>query len=365
MTNEEFLKTNAIFSNIALRGSWGIMGNQEFPAGAAQEQYAVNAYNNVSQSNVANPNLKWEQTTMWDIGLDFTALSGRLYGTFDYYDKNTTDLLFQSKAIQPAPAANTFLNLPDNLINTGFEITLGGTIIQNRKFSWDLTVNLAFQTNKLTNYDGALVKTGELDGNGLSDAFAQAITNNQTLDVYYLKKFEGFDQAGQQIIAPNPTFTGTPNPTTLYGLSTTLKYQKWQLLINGSGASGFYVYNNTDNAVTNIFSLGKGQNVSQASVSTTEAVSSGAAASTRYQEKADYFKLRNITLSYALGNVGKTLTNFNIFVSATNLFEITPYSGFDAEVNVDKSINSFPSRNIDYLGYPTPRIVSFGLNFTL
>jgi iron complex outermembrane receptor protein len=273
--------------------------------------------------------------------------------------------LYLQLKLQPAPSANTFLNLPANLINTGFEVSVGGTIIQKAKFSWDLTVNFAFQTNKLTNYKGPLVPTGELDGNGLSDAFAQAIANNQPIDVYYLKKFSGFDQNGQQIIAAQPDFTGTPNPSTLVGFSTTLKYEKWQLIINGSGAYGFYVYNNTDNAVTNIFALGKGQNVSQASISTKESVSSGAASSTRYQQKGDYFKCRNITLSYSLGNLGSRITNFNIFVSATNVFEITPYTGFDAEVNVDKSINSFPSRNIDYLGYPTPRIVSFGLNFGL
>jgi TonB-dependent starch-binding outer membrane protein SusC len=365
LTNEEFMKSNGLFSNLALRASWGITGNQEFPAGAALEQYAINSYNHVSQSNVANPDLKWEQTTMWDIGVDWGLMNGRIYGTMDYYDKNTTNLLYQSRAIQPAPASNYYINLPANLINTGFEFSAGASIIQKKEFSWDLSFNFALNTNIIKNYNQALVKTGELNGNGLSDAFAQAITNNQPVDVYYLKKFLGFDQAGQQIIEPAPGFTGDPNPSTLFGISTTVRFNKLSLIVNGSGAYGFYIYNNTANAVTNIFSLGKGQNVAANAVNTGESVSSGAAASTRYQEKGDYFKLRNLTINYALGNVGKSITNMNIFVSASNLFEITPYDGFDAEVNVDKNINSFPSRNIDYLGYPTPRIISFGLNFGL
>jgi len=302
---------------------------------------------------------------MYDIGLDFSLFNNRVYGSLDYYNKNTTDLLYQSKAIQPAPASNYFINLPANLVNKGFEIAVGATIVQGPKFTWDLNLNLAFNTNQIINYNQALVKTGELNGNGLSDAFAQAITNNQPVDVYYLKKFGGFDQAGQQIIAPAPSFTGDPNPSTLVGFSTTLKYEKLSLIINGSGAYGFYIYNNTANAVTNIFSLGKGQNVAANSINTGESVSSGAAASTRYQEKGDYFKLRNLTINYSVGTVAKAVKNLNIFVSASNLFEISSYDGFDAEVNVDKSINSFPSRNIDYLGYPTPRIISFGLNFGL
>jgi len=365
LTNEDFLKKNGIFSNLALRASWGITGNQEFPAGAAQTQYVFDTYNHARQSNVANPDLKWEQTTMWDIGLDWSIMNGRIYGTMDYYNKNTTNLLFQAVAIAPAPSANTFSNLPANLINTGFEFSAGASIIQKKSFSWDLSFNFAINSNIIKNYNQALVKTGRLDGNGLSDAFAQAITNNQPVDVYYLKPFKGFDQAGQQIIGPIPQFAGDPNVHTLFGLSTTLRYEKLSLIINGSGAYGFLIYNNTANAVTNIFSLGKGQNVTQQAISTTESVSSGAAASTRYLENGNYFKMRNITLSYAVGTVGKYITNLNVFVSASNLFEITNYSGFDAEVNVDKNINSFPSRNIDYLGYPTPRIISFGLNLAL
>jgi len=124
VSNEGFMKGSTTFSNLALRGSWGITGNQEFPAGASLEQFNSGSYNSVGQANVANPDLKWEKTTQLNIGLDFGLLKNRVYGSIDYYNKNTTDLLFQSTAIQPAPASIFFINLPANLINEGVEFSM-------------------------------------------------------------------------------------------------------------------------------------------------------------------------------------------------------------------------------------------------
>ncbi|MEO7530700.1 MAG: hypothetical protein ABIS69_04790, partial [Sediminibacterium sp.] len=81
--------------------------------------------------------------------------------------------------------------------------------------------------------------------------------------------------------------------------------------------------------------------------------------------KGDYMKLRNATLRYNIGNAGKYIKNLSAFVSGTNLFVITKFTGFDPEVNIDKSNNSYPSRSIEYVPYPTPRTISFGFNFNL
>jgi iron complex outermembrane receptor protein len=112
-------------SNLGLRASWGITGNQEFPSGAALEQFSSSAFNNIGQSNVANPDLRWEKTSAYNIGLDYGLLRNKITGSIDFYYKNTTDLLFQSTAIQPAPASVFYINLPANLINTGIELRLG------------------------------------------------------------------------------------------------------------------------------------------------------------------------------------------------------------------------------------------------
>ncbi|WP_431214623.1 TonB-dependent receptor domain-containing protein [Puia sp. P3] len=135
ISNEDFMKNSEVFNNLGFRASWGITGNREFPAGAALEQFSSSAYNSIGQTNVANPDLKWEKTTSINLGLDYGLLRGRIYGAIDYYHKNTTDLLFQSTAIQPAPASIYFINLPAHLINSGVEFSIGAAVVQQKDFS--------------------------------------------------------------------------------------------------------------------------------------------------------------------------------------------------------------------------------------
>lgn len=365
ISNEDFLKGNKTFSNLGLRASWGITGNQEFPSGAALEQFNSGSYNSIGQSNVANPNLKWEKTTQINIGLDYGLLNNKIYGSIDYYNKNTTDLLFQSTAIQPAPASIYFINLPAHLVNSGVEFSIGASIVSTKSFSWDASFNIAHNKNLLKDFAQANIFTAQISGQGVSGALAQVIGNNQPVNVYYLKKFSGYDQSGQQIIADVPTFEGDPNPHLLYGFSTTLRFDKLSLNINASGASGYLIYNNTSNTITNISNLQNGKNVDASILDSKEAINSSVAASSRYLEKGDYIKLRNATLTYAFGDLGHYVKNLNVFVGGNNLFVITKFTGFDPEVNVDKAQNGYPSRNIEYVPYPTPRIVTFGFNMSL
>ena len=365
ISNEDFLSSSNVFSNLGLRASWGITGNQEFPAGASLEQFNSGAYNSIGQSNVANPDLKWEKTTQINLGLDFTLFKNKVFGSFDYYNKNTTNLLFQSTAIQPAPASIFFINLPAHLINEGVEFSLGSTIVSNQQFTWDASFNIAYNKNLLKDFAQADIQTAQVSGQGVSGALAQIIGNNHPVNVYYLKRFSGFDQGGQQIIANDPTFEGDPNPHLLYGISTTLKFNKLSFNLNASGASGYLIYNNTFNSVTNISNLQNGKNIDASAIGSPENINASVAASSRYLEKGDYLKLRNATISYAVGDVGKTVKNLNVFVGGTNLFVITKFTGFDPEVNVDKTNNGYPSRNIEYIPYPTPRTIIFGLNMSL
>ncbi len=365
MSNEKFLKGSSLFTSLGLRGSWGITGNQEFPAGASLEQFNSSAYNSFGQVNVANPDLKWEKTTTINFGLDYTLLKGKLYGSIDWYDKNTTDLLFQSQAIQPAPASICFINLPAKLLNSGVEFSIGSPIIAKKDLNWDLGFNIAYNKNKLTEFNQAPIETGLVSGQGVSGATAQRIANNQPVDVYYLKQFSGFDRNGQQIISDNPAYSGDPNPSYLLGFSTTLAYKKLTFSLNGSGALNYLIYNNTYNTVTNISNLQNGKNVSASIIGSPESINASVAASSRYLESGSYFKLRNVSVNYMFGNVGKAIKNLNVYLSATNLFAFTNFTGFDPEVNIDKSNNGYPSRNMEYLPYPTPRIITFGFNMGL
>ncbi len=379
ITNENFMKGLPIISSLAVRGSWGITGNQEFPAGASQEQFAFSAYNTAGQVNVANPNLKWEQTKSYNFGIDYSILNNRINGSIDYYNKNTSDVLFQSTAIQPAPSSIYYINLPANLINKGFEFSIGATIVNNKNFTWDLGFNISNNSNKLTNFYAPgsdhtplQILTGQISGQGVSGTLSQIITNDQPVNEFYLKPFGGFDKNGNQVgldsmplTTETPIFAGDPNPHTVYGVNTTLTFSKLSITINAGGAGGYVIYNNTATSVTNLSGIVQGRNVDQAAYNSLERPSSSVGASTRFLESGDYFKLRNATLRYDFGNVGNYLKGLNVFVSGTNLFVITKFTGFDPEVNIDKSNNGYPSRSIEYIPYPTPRIITFGFNFSL
>ena len=151
------------------------------------------------------------------------------------------------------------------------------------------------------------------------------------------------------------------------GINTTLRYKKLALNVSMNGAMGQDIYNNTLNGVLNLAALNGGRNIA-ASVfenPTKEAVSNRVTASSRYIEKGDYLKMNNATLSYTIGNLSKTFKGVNLFVTGQNLFVITNYSGFDPEVNVNKSVSDIPSLGIDYTAYPSARTILFGLNFSL
>ncbi|HET7000079.1 MAG TPA: SusC/RagA family TonB-linked outer membrane protein [Puia sp.] len=371
IANESFMKDNTLINGLALRGTWGITGSQDFPPGASIDQFAFQAFNSASQVNAGNPDLKWEQTMQYDFGVDFALLNNRLSGSFDYYNKDKTDILFQNIAIQPGPAATYWINLPGHLVNKGIEVSITGNIIAHKDFSWDLTGNFATNSNLITNFYAPGTKTplaiytGQINGQGVSGTLGQIITNNQPVDEFYLKTFGGFDQKGNQIVSANPTFAGNPNPGQLFGVSTTLRYKKLTLVINGGGSSGFLIYNNTATSVTNIAGIANGRNIDQNAYNSAEQPSSGVAASNRFLEDGSYFKLRNASLTYSFGNIGNYIKNLNVYVAGSNLFVITGFSGFDPEVNIDKQQGGYPSSSIEYIPYPTPKSVVVGVNFAL
>lgn len=372
ISNESFMKDNTAFSNLGLRASYGITGNQEFPAGASEEQFLLNSYNTFPQVVNGNPNLKWEQTKQIDIGLDFGIAKGKVSGSVDYYKKNTSDILFQTTAIQPAPNSVSFVNLPNaHNYNEGVEVGIGVTIISKAKITWDVAGSFAYNHNIIKNFVDPntklplLIPTATISGQGVSGTLAEVFTNNEPVNEYYLKKFEGFDQSGVQQIADNPTFSGNPNPTVIAGFSTTLRYDKFTINLNMGGSFGYLIYNNTATNITNISGISQGRNIDLAAYNSKEQPASSAKASTRFLENGNYWKLRNARILYSFGNAGKYIKNLSAFISGNNLFVITKFTGFDPEVNQDVQNNNYPSRSISYIQYPTARSITLGINFSL
>ena len=368
---EDFFDNVTFLNSLKLRGSWGITGNQEFPAGAAQAKYSFTQNGGLGQVNNPNPDLKWQSDKQYNIGLDFGILSNRITGSVDYFNKTTTDLLFPSAPIQPAPPGSVvrWVNLDGEIENKGIEAAVNATIVSQRDLNWDLGVNATFLKNTVSGLS-APIYTGGLHGQGVSGTLVQTIQNGLPINAFYTRHFTGIDKSTGQAIYPNgdvPTFEGDPNPDILLGISTNLQYQKFGLTINMNGAFGHDVYNNTLNNVINVGSINGGRNIAVSVYEdpVKESFSNPVTSSSRFIEQANYLKLANATLSYSVGTIGRNLKNLNVFVTGQNLFVITKFSGFDPEVNVDKNSNNVPSLGIEYTPYPSARTITLGVNFSL
>ncbi|TAH05372.1 MAG: SusC/RagA family TonB-linked outer membrane protein [Sphingobacteriales bacterium] len=367
ISNESFVSSSKAISNLKLRASWGVTGNQEFPSGVAQRRVNIGIGDNTSVANFENPDVKWETNTMVNVGLDFGFASNRITGTVDWFNRKTSDPLFAATPVAPAPAAGViWQNLPASIVNTGLELALNFNIVRTENLSWNLGGNIAFLQNEVKDLNGSY-QTGALNGQGISGATSQLIVEDQPLNVYYLRKFEGFDKTtGQSIYAENEKlfYSGSPNPTRIYGITTDLTWKKLFASANMNGAAGHYLYNNTANSVINVGNLGT-RNISAAIPGTGENLSNAIAPSTRYLEKGDYLKLANATIGYRIGSLGRAFKNVTVTLTGQNLFVISKFTGFDPEVNVDKNVNGIPSAGIEYIPYPSARTILLGLTFGL
>lgn len=371
ISNEDFFKSVGFINNLKLRFGWGRTGNQEFPGGAALPRYQY-GQQSIAQANFGNPDLKWETSTTTNGGFDFSVFGGRLFGSFDYFNKKTTDVLFEQDVVQPGPAGpKIWINLPGNITNSGVEIVLNAAIVQGKDFSWNLGTNLSFLKNSFEGIEG-YYETGGLHGQGISGARAQRLVSGQPLNVYYLAVFQGIDKASGQALyqggdpATNKFYVGSPNPTSLLGITTEVGYKKLTLNVSANGTFGHYVYNNTANTVLPIGNLGT-RNIAKALVESAdkEDASNPITPSTRYLEKGNYLKLANATLSYNFGQLNKTFRNLTVSLTGQNLFVITNFTGFDPEVNTDKSVGGIPSLGIEYTPYPTSRTFLLGVSLQL
>ncbi|MCH5596735.1 SusC/RagA family TonB-linked outer membrane protein [Niabella ginsengisoli] len=380
VAEENFLKGNTNIDQLKVRVGWGRTGNQEFPSGASLDRLVFGTQS-ISQANYGNPDLKWETSTTFNAGIDFAILKNRIYGSIDYFNKTTTDALFEQTLAQPAPAGRIWVNLDGEIVNKGVEISLTGNIIRGEEWNWDLTGNATFLKNSVSGLIG-YYETGALRGQGFSGVLGQRMVNGQPLNVWYLAQYEGIDpQSGLSLYrgldgsiadantndpAINKVYSGSPNPTTLLGVSTNVRYKKITLGANMNGAMGHYLFNNTAATSLGISNLPL-RNIGSAFFDTRvkESTSNSASPSTRYLEKGNYLKMANLTLSYNVGDIGKTLKNFNVSLTGQNLFIITKYTGFDPEVNTDGATNGIPSLGIEYLPYPPARTVLLGVNFSL
>lgn len=364
ISEEEFYENSSIASTLTdlkLRVGYGITGNQEYPGGASLARFEVQSDGSLVQVNNPNPNIQWEETKQLSAGIDFEINDGRVNGAIDYYRKETSNLIFLRDFAQPAAVESQWVNLDGTVLNTGMELSLDAFIVDKSDFSWQVKYNMSYTHNEVTDL-GTFVNTGEINGQGLTGAYAQRIAEGQPLFSFYMREFEGFDENGLAQYANSAAldFQGDPLPDYNLGLTNNLRYGRWNMSMLWSSSLGFQVYNNTANAIFLKGNLRNGRNVSERVATGPESSANFGEVSTRFLEDGDFLRLANLSIGYDfdVSNIGP-VNRLNLSLTGQNLLLFTKYSGYDPEVNTDKSIDGIPSLGIDYTAYPTPRTVSF------
>jgi TonB-dependent starch-binding outer membrane protein SusC len=365
---EENFFNSSFVDQLKLRVGWGQVGNQEFPAGAAQERFAFSP-GGVSLVNVANPNLQWESQTTFNAGFDFAFDDFKWFGSIEYFRQVTTNLLFNFEAIQPAPATRFFDNLDGEVINSGVELELNYMLASEGKLNWSIGGNVAFLRNELQNYVGPTVQTGAVFGQGLTGALVQRLENGRPLNSFYVREHLGIGEDGQSMFTDDGEsffHLGQPNPTLLVGLTSNMNYDKFNFGFSFNGAFGHEIYNNTANSVLPIGNLGT-RNIDANLIGgpVQESRSNSIRTSSRYLESGNFLRLANVSLGYNFGSIGENIKNVRLSLIGQNLFLFTNFTGFDPEVNtVNVSADGVPSFGIEYIPFPMPRTFMLALNFS-
>jgi len=366
VSSESFMPKGGFFDDLSLRLNYGQTGNQEIPSYASLAIRQINYNGNSNpQQYLPNPDLKWQTNTTYGAGLDFTILKSRLSGSLDYFNKSIKDLLFFQDIAQPALSSRIYVNLPGNVRSTGVELGLNFAAVQGPKFTWDVAYNMTLLKNKVENFVGRNIVTGNINGQGLSGAYAQIIANGYPLYSFNVPNYAGLDANGFGIYPQGidaSTIQGSPNPKFTAGLTNNFNYGKFNLSFFFNAATGFQIYNNTANAFFYKGNLVSGRNVTKEVAATNENPLNSGEVSTRFLEKGDFLRLSNATLGYTFPLTGSKIKSLRASLTGQNLFLITNYSGLDPEVNTDKQRNNVASKGIDYTSYPKSRIFTLGLN---
>jgi iron complex outermembrane receptor protein len=394
LSDEDFLKSGP-FTDLKLRAGWGQTGNQEIPAKITQALYTAQVsgttsypLNNsssypagISYTRLANPDIQWEVSTQSDVGLDFAVFNGALSGSVDYFRKVSEKILLQVIPADPVQPASTYwTNVPDmRITNQGLELDLNYRYASQSGFRFDIGGNVTFIKNVVTNSPYSVITSGSANGSGLTSATINGYINNQPIGTFFLKEFTGFDEKGIStyrdvdgdgiVTDKDRIAAGSALPTKQFNINSTLAYKGFDLAINFNGVAGNMVYDNTANASFYKLRLSKGLNVTPEAIQySQESINNSAPVSTRFLKDGRFFRLNNLALGYNLNpkaiGMNRWVNNIRLSVTGQNLFVITPYNGYDPEVNGNQAVNGVISYGIDYLAYPKARTVIVGLNLT-
>lgn len=382
LTEEPWLKNQKVLSNLKLRASYGVTGQQE---GIGNYNYlpvytysvtGAEAFINGQYINTYRPeayvsDLKWETTTSWNFGLDFGFLNGRIGGAIDFYTRKTKDLLASVPTAAGTNFSKTILTNVGNVDSKGIEISLNATPIQTKDWEWNLSYNFTWQNMKVKNL--SLTKGGSQTNVKVGpsiDAYQfQVLSEGYEPYMFYVYHQLYDSKTGKPIEGAYADLNNdgeinesdlyryhSPAPKYIMGLSTSLRYKQLTLGMSFRANIDNYVYNGMGMS-TGAFET-VSYNNSQLNNLNTSFLKTGFKTrqylSDYYVENASFLKLDNLSLSYNVGKINKW-SSLTVSAMVQNVFTITGYSGTDPEV----------PNGMDNSFYPRPRTysVSLGLQF--
>lgn len=386
ISNEKFMEHQKIFNDLKLRFSYGVTGNSGgIGAYTSKLIYGITGtyYNNGIQENAygpvqgANPDLQWEEVATTNLGLDFTVLNNKVTGSLDWYNKNTTGMLFNYRvSASLVPGGSIWAN-GGSINNKGLELTLNATPVSSKLFSWNTTFNLATNKNEITSLQGPYANTDSVrysdpEGPGQTGATLQLLKVGKPIGQFFSLRYAGKDQNGvstfykqdgttttSPAIGTDYFYVGDAQPKILLGWANNLRYGKWDLNLFVRGVFGNKIFNATRADLSYVTAAAQ-NNILRSASDDKITDNRNSYYSTRYIESGNYLRLDNATLSYNFGSPVNGITNLRVYATGNNVFTITKYSGIDPEIN-----QGGVSPGIDYNNfYPKTRTVMVGVNIT-
>nr|WP_321412211.1 TonB-dependent receptor [uncultured Carboxylicivirga sp.] len=398
MSEEGFIKNLNLFDDLKFRVGYGVSGNSlGFNAFTAIQTYGASGwfsytdqngntsdYRTLAATSNANPDLKWERTSMFNIGMDLGFLKNRLTGTIEYYNKQTDDLIYSyAVSTNRYPYGSMLANVGE-ISNKGIEFSLNIIPVQTDKLRWESTINLSHNKNEVISlsnqtYSVDYINAGNPNIGGFATANVQRIMEGEAIGTFYMWEWAGYNEngvsqfyvhdaetgerTGELTTSPQEsdrTKVGSAQPKLVYGWNNTLKFKNWTLTAFLQGVSGNQILNSTRAQYNYVALVSTGKNVLN-EVATEQKFTdvNAQAPSDRYLEKGNYLRLSTLSLNYNFGKIGNYINGLNVYATCNNVFTISGYKGLDPEISLGGLTPGIDSR--EYF-YPRTRTIMLGLN---
>ncbi len=416
LSEEGFMKgTRGWLSDLKLRVGWGQSGNSEgFDIYTARFYYdaskrfdytdpdtgVTTSYKQLTAARNVNDDLKWETTTMLNVGLDFAFFNSRLNGTIEYYDKDTKDMIWTYSVSSARYPVGSMVANVGRMSNRGIELSLNAAIVQSRDFNYNVSLNFSHNKNKIKSisdpsagYNAGIIEEYQPNLKGDSQGYTQRIIEGEPIGTFYMYEWAGYDENGQsvyytydkanedtygeRIVDENGNYVttttpekkdrvivGNAQPWLTMGWNNTFTWKNFDLNLFFTGVFGQKIFNEPKAYYSYGTFLTLGQNILKeaATVQNYNDLTSSLP-SDRWLEDGSYFKLNTVTLGYTFRNCfNGWLKDLRVYVSGNNVFCITGYSGRDPEICLDGLMPGHDSRH-DHFPRTRTWLVGAQINF--